>query len=100
MDSDKYILAKQTYFSKKYDEAYTYFSEALSNNEKDYMSILYRGFCFAFKTTLTKPYHPNLISSFKDAYAKIDEETYKSDKYKMDSLEIFEEVNKFIIHMS
>ena len=98
MDSEKYLLAKRTYYDKKHDEAYTYFSEVLSNDEKDYMSVLYRGFCYAFKTTLTKPYHPNLISSFKDAYAKISEDVYKSDKYKMDSLEIMEEVNKFIVY--
>lgn len=96
MDSEKYLLAKKTYIDKKYDEAYTYFSEILANDENNYMCYIYRGFCNAFKTTLTKPYQPNLISGFKDAYNKVTDEVYKGDKYKIDSLEVLEEVNKYI----
>ena len=36
--------AKRIYYEKKYDEAYSMFSEVISNDPNNYMAVIYKGF--------------------------------------------------------
>ncbi len=99
MSSERYITAKNAYKNKSYDESFAYFEEALKEDPSNYMSIVYQGFCRAYKTTLKEPHTQELVIFIKKAFELIDEEKYKGEEYKKNSFEIIEELNLFMIHL-
>ena len=94
---EKLGQAKQIYFAKKYDEAYSMFSEIIANEPNNYMAIIYRGFCLVYKTTLTEPHHVDMVAAIKQGFDTLRKQSEKPISYVSDCLEIINEVNKFIL---
>ncbi len=88
--------AKRIYYEKKYDEAYSMFSEVTSNDPNNYMAVIYKGFCKVYKTTLTEPHHVDMVSAIKDGFA-LARSLNDKPNYHNDCLEVINEVNKFIL---
>ncbi len=88
--------AKRIYYEKKYDEAYSMFSEVISNDPNNYMAVIYKGFCKVYKTTLTEPHHVDMVSAIKDGFA-LARSLNDKPNYHNDCLEVINEVNKFIL---
>jgi len=92
---EKLAQAKKIYFEKKYDEAYSLFSEVIANEPNNYIAIAYRGFCLVYKTTLTEPHHVDMVAAIKQGYEVARSLSEKPISYSNDCLELINEVNKF-----
>ena len=97
MVDEKYINAKSVYLNKNYDEAYSLFNEIVLLDPNNYMSIIYKGFCLVWKTTLTEPHHVDMVSAIKNGFDVLRKLPEKPNNYVSECIEIINELNKFVM---
>ena len=98
MVEEKYFNAKNVYLNKNYDEAYSLFNEIFLLDSNNYMSIIYKGFCLVWKTTLTEPHHVDMVTAIKNGFEVIRKLPERPVNYVSECIEIINEMNKFVLY--